>query len=80
MDVCPTNSIDHELFPLERLHKLDYQQMPTPEQLMNLIHARRSNRTFTKKEVPAASVAMMREAALYAPTARQQPNGGVECC
>ena len=69
VDVCPTNSIDHELFPLERLHEIDYQQMPSPEQLMNLIHARRSNRTFLKKEVPASSVAMMREAALYAPTA-----------
>lgn len=69
VDVCPTNSIDHELFPLERLHEIDYHQMPTPEQLMNLIHARRSNRTFLKKEVPGSSIAMMREAALYAPTA-----------
>ena len=69
VDVCPTNSIEHECFPPERLHEIDYQQMPSPEQLMNLIHARRSNRTFLKKEVPADAIAMMREAALYAPTA-----------
>lgn len=69
VDVCPTNSINHESFPKEKLHEIDYKNMPTPEQLMNLLHARRSNRTFTKKEVPAEYIDKMLEAARYAPTA-----------
>jgi len=43
--------------------------MPTPEQLMNLLHARRSNRTFTKKELPEEYIDKMQEAARYSPTA-----------
>lgn len=69
VDVCPTNSINHESFPKEKLHEIDYKNMPTPEQLMNLLHARRSNRTFTKKELPEEYIDKMQEAARYSPTA-----------
>lgn len=69
VDVCPTNSIKHEFFPSETLHDIDYSNMPSPQQLMNLIHSRRSNRTFLNKEIPAEHIDMMREAALYAPSA-----------
>lgn len=69
VDVCPTDSVLHGEFPKEKIHAVDYSMMPAPEQLMMLIKSRRSNRSITETPIPKEMLAMITEAALYAPTA-----------
>ena len=38
---CPAGAIDHEAFPLERVHKADRTQLPSPEQVELLMAVRR---------------------------------------
>ncbi|MCR5078154.1 MAG: nitroreductase family protein [Prevotella sp.] len=76
VDACPTDSISHSAISLDTLHDINYDNLPSPEQLMELIHARRSNRSMTDRPVPQEAIDMMTEAALYAPTAAN--NRGVE--
>lgn len=65
---CPTSAVLHSEFPEEKVHAIDYSQLPTPEQVMLLCKARRSNRAFTTKPVPEKSMEMILEAAHRAPT------------
>ena len=67
--VCPTNSITHSSFPDEKVHKIDYSQIPTAEQMMMLCKSRRSNRAFSEKQVPAEFLDTIIEAGHRAPTA-----------
>ena len=69
VDVCPKHAIEHSEIPYEKVHKIDYKAMPTAEQLMNLFHARRSNRTFTDRSLQEGAVEQIIEAGYYAPTA-----------
>lgn len=66
---CPTCSVLHSEFPAEKIHKIDYTQMPTPEQMMLLCKVRRSNRTISTKPVSAEILDSILEAAHRAPTA-----------
>lgn len=66
--VCPTDSVEHSEFPAEKMHTIDYSQLPTPEQMMLLCKARRSNRSITSKPVPAEMLNQIIEAAHRAPT------------
>lgn len=66
---CPTASVDHSEFPADKVHPIDYAAMPTPAQVMLLCEARRSNRAFTSKPVPAEALDQILEAAHRAPTA-----------
>lgn len=70
--VCPTDSVEHSSFPSEKVHKIDYSKMPTPEQVLLLCRARRSNRAFTKEAVPEKYLELILEAAHRAPTASNQ--------
>lgn len=67
--VCPTKSVIHSVFPESKVHAIDYNQMPTPDQVMLLCKARRSNRAFSKKPVPKEFLNQIVEAAHRAPTA-----------
>lgn len=67
--VCPTASVIHSLFPPEKVHGIDRKQLPSPEQVMLLCKARRSNRAFTKDPVPSEKLDLIVEAAHRAPTA-----------
>lgn len=69
VDVCPKEAIQHSEFPAEKIHPIDYSQMPTSDQLMWLLKARRSNRTLTSKPIPAEILDKIIEAGYYAPTA-----------
>ncbi len=69
VDVCPVHAIEHSEIPYEKVHKIDYNNMPSPEQLMNLLHARRSNRTFTDRNIQDDAFEQIIEAGYYAPTA-----------
>ena len=66
---CPTGSVEHEDFPADKVHKIDYGQLPTPEQVLLLCKARRSNRAITSKPVPPEKLDLILEAAHRAPTA-----------
>lgn len=66
---CPTESVIHDDFPPEKVHKIDRIILPTPEAVMLLCKARRSNRALTKTPVPAGYLDMILEAAHRAPTA-----------
>lgn len=69
VDICPTGAVRHSEFPAEKVHLIDYAQLPTPEQMMLLCKARRSNRTITSKPIPASMLNQILEAAHRAPTA-----------
>jgi len=65
---CPEDAVLHSEFPAEKVHRIDYSQLPTPEQMMLLCKARRSNRAFSSKQIPEESLKMILEAAHRAPT------------
>ena len=67
--VCPTGSVEHGDFPPQKVHPVDRELMPSPEQVMLLCKARRSNRAFTAKPVPEETLDRILEAAHRAPTA-----------
>lgn len=66
--VCPTASVRHSAFPADTVHAIDRSRMPTPEQVMLLCKARRSNRAFTDKPIPEEALTQILEAAHRAPT------------
>lgn len=72
--VCPTGAVQHNHFPPEKVHPIDRTLLPTPEQMLLLCRARRSNRAFTDKPVPREALMQIIEAAHRAPTGsnRQQ--------
>ncbi len=72
VDVCPTASVVHELFPTEKVHTVDRKKLPSPEQLMLLVCARRSNRALLDVPVEQALLDKIIEAAHRAPTASNQ--------
>ncbi len=71
---CPVGAVDHTLFPTEKIHRIDYSNMPSPEQVMLLCKARRTNRAFSKEPVAKEHVDMILEAAHRAPTASNMQN------
>ena len=69
VDVCPTGSVIHSDFPPQRVHTVDTGRLPAPEQVLELIRARRSNRALTPRPIPDEALQRIVEAARYAPTA-----------
>lgn len=67
--VCPTSSVTHTYFPPAKVHPIDKGLLPTPESVMLLCRARRSNRGFDGRPVPAELMDQILEAAYRAPTA-----------
>ena len=67
--VCPTGSVEHGDFPPQKVHPVDRELLPSPEQVMQLCKARRSNRAFTANPVPEETLDRILEAAHRAPTA-----------
>lgn len=71
---CPTDSVTHTDFPKEKVHEVNRGVMPSPEQLMELLRSRRSNRAIRKAAIPQSMLNMIVEAASLAPTARNAQN------
>jgi nitroreductase len=67
--ICPTDAIEHETFPKEKIHAFQSKELPTPEQLMLLFKTRRSRRVFSKDPVPEYLIDQILEASHRAPTA-----------
>lgn len=72
--VCPTFSVIHSEFPTSKVHPINPEELPTPEQVMLLIKSRRSNRAFSKKAVPMDKLDQIIEAAHRAPTGTNAQN------
>ncbi len=72
MDVCKGDAIVHSEFPAEMVHEVCTDLLPTPQQLMELLRSRRSNRALTDKPVPEDALQDILEAARYAPTAENK--------
>lgn len=70
--ICPPESIIHSNFPKEKIHPINRAILPTSEQLIELIKARRSNRSFGNKPIPSSLLNEIVEAAHRAPTASNQ--------
>lgn len=72
--VCPAGAVRHNHFPEATVHPIDAEQLPTPEQVLLLCRARRSNRALSDRPVPQEALRRIVEAAHRAPTAsnRQQ--------
>ncbi|MDY3892475.1 MAG: nitroreductase family protein [Bacteroidaceae bacterium] len=68
VDVCEADALHHSLFPADKVHTIDRSTLPSPESLMELMRARRSNRTLTDCPVPQQITDDLLEAARYAPT------------
>lgn len=66
--VCPTSSVIHSEFLPEKVHRIDRELLPTPEQVMLLCKTRRSNRALKSQPVPDAMLNQIMEAAHVAPT------------
>ncbi len=67
--VCPTDSVIHSEFPQQKVHTLNRDILPTPEQVMELCRSRRSNRAFLSSAVPEEYLRQIVNAAHLAPTA-----------
>lgn len=69
---CPTDSVIHSEFPEQKVHTLNRDILPTPEQMMELCKARRSNRAFLSSAVPEEYLRQIVDAAHLAPTASNE--------
>ncbi|MBD5390157.1 4Fe-4S binding protein [bacterium] len=67
--VCPVGAITHGDFPAQTIHPFNAALRPSPEQMMELIRTRRSNRAFSGADVPETAMTQIIEAAHRAPTA-----------
>lgn len=67
--VCPTFSVIHSEFPAMKVHPINREELPSPEQTMLLIKSRRSNRAISAKPIPSDYLDQILEAAHRAPTA-----------
>ena len=67
--VCPTGSVRHSSFPPDKIHPIDRNGLPSPEQVLLLCKARRSNRALSDRPVPQEAIVRILEAAHRAPTA-----------
>lgn len=69
VDVCPTSAISHSEFPESKIHDIKREILPQPEQVLELLRARRSNRAASSSPVPNEFLNKIVEAAHLAPTA-----------
>ncbi|MGL5938606.1 MAG: nitroreductase family protein [Phocaeicola sp.] len=70
--VCKEGAVLHSLFSADKIHPIDYNLYPKPEQMLHLIRSRRSNRAFSKKLISEEALTEIVEAAYRAPTASNE--------
>ena len=69
VDVCEASAIQHSDFPVENIHRVQREAIPSAKSLMELMKSRRSNRTITPTPIPSEALSDIIEAAYVAPTA-----------
>lgn len=66
--ICPQNAIRHSEFPSTTIRAIQFEQMPTTEQVMTLLKTRRSIRAFRDKPLPNDTIARIIDGAHFAPS------------
>jgi len=74
--VCPVDAIDHDDFPLDKCPQIDERRLPPIDDLANLFRSRRSNRTFSDRDVSRDLVRELVSIGRWAPTASN--NQGID--
>ncbi len=69
VSVCPVDAIDHDDFPLDKCPPIDERHLPPIYDLVNLFRSRRSNRTFSDRDVSRDLVRELVSIGRWAPTA-----------
>ncbi len=67
--VCPADAIDHDEFPLEKCPLIDPRGGPASEQLVAILRARRSTRTYADRPVPRDVVRELVSVTRWGPSA-----------
>jgi nitroreductase/NAD-dependent dihydropyrimidine dehydrogenase PreA subunit len=70
VSVCPVDAIDHDALPLEKCTLIDRNRMPTADQLVLLLRARRSARTFAERPVSRDVVRDLIHVTRWSPSAQ----------
>jgi nitroreductase/NAD-dependent dihydropyrimidine dehydrogenase PreA subunit len=66
--VCPQNAIQHTEFPPTTTRAIQFEQLPTPDQVLELLKSRRSIRAFRDKPVAKDTLETIIDGARFAPS------------
>jgi nitroreductase/NAD-dependent dihydropyrimidine dehydrogenase PreA subunit len=67
--ICPSGAVSHSSYPEDAVGTIAPEQVPTYEQVLEIIRSRRSKRKFEDRPVDRADVEKVLEAARFAPSA-----------
>lgn len=70
--VCPVDAVHHSEYPLDTCPPVDGDALPSFEELIGALRARRSLRVFRDKPVPRETVRRLIDASRWAPSASNQ--------
>ena len=68
VSICPQGAIAHSEYPEGTIHPIIREQVPTYDQVLELIHSRRSKRKFRERVVERDVIEQVLEAARFAPS------------
>ena len=66
--ICPHGAISHSEFPATTIRSIQFEQMPTTEQVMALLKTRRSIRAFRDKPLARETIETIIDGARFAPS------------
>jgi len=69
MAICPSAAIAHSAFPPDSITPIDLEKMPSPEQVTELLRARRSIRAFREEPLEKETIEKIIDGARFAPSA-----------
>ena len=68
MAICPQGAISHSEFPATTIRAIQFEQMPTTEQVLALLKTRRSIRAFRDKPLAKDTIETIIDGARFAPS------------
>jgi len=66
--ICPQNAVIHTEFPVDTFRPIEYERMPTSDQVMEMLKSRRSIRVFRDKPIAKETIEQIIEGARFAPS------------
>jgi nitroreductase/NAD-dependent dihydropyrimidine dehydrogenase PreA subunit len=66
--ICPGGAVSHSEFPTDTISPIQFEEMPTTEQVMELLKTRRSIRAFRDKPLEKATIEKIIDGARFAPS------------
>ena len=70
--ICPQGAISHSGYPEGTVHLVRSETLPNYDQVLELIHSRRSKRLFKDKAVERGAIEQLLEAARFAPSGHNE--------